>query len=44
MRRRTALTALVAFGVAGLLLWYVIYTQRVVAELSAEAARASGLF
>lgn len=41
MRRRTALTALVAVGVAVLLGSYVFYTQRVVRELRLEAERAS---
>jgi signal transduction histidine kinase len=41
MRRRTALTVLVAVGVTLLLGWYVVYTQRVLSELRAEARQSS---
>lgn len=44
MRRRTALTALVAVAVALLLGSYVLYTQRAVRELRAEAERTGKLF
>jgi signal transduction histidine kinase len=44
MRRSTALTIVVAAGVAALLGWYVLYTRAVVRDLQAEAARASRMY
>jgi signal transduction histidine kinase len=44
MRRRTALTAVVATGVVILLGSYVIYTRSVVRELQREAVRSSRMF
>src|SRR5262245_18798238 len=41
MRRQTALTAIVVAGIGGLLIWYVVYTQRVREALQAEARRTS---
>jgi signal transduction histidine kinase len=42
--RRGAPVALVAFGLAALLVWYVAYTQRVVRELRREASRAGQMY
>ena len=42
--RRGAPVALVAFGLAALLVWYVTYTQRVVRELRREASRAGQMY
>lgn len=42
--RRRAPVALIAVGLAVLLAWYVVYTQRIVGELRREAKRAARMY